>query len=218
MTVRTAAVRGEVSKREAECEKHQPKAGDVLNEREAMAISLAERIALDPHTVTDEFFGDLKKVFNEDEIVGDGLRLRYFQLGQQIQHHDAHGLGPRERVPRRTCRIARRVSLEPSGARRDFSPPNGRDRAARHRRGLLVPRGARPVELCVLTSSVWPKSTAPDWRFVAVNTEAHPSAAEALGVSSLPTLVWFRDGEELERLGSGVTLSSVAETFEKLRR
>ena len=33
---------------------HQPQAGDMLTDREALAVSLAERIALDPHTVTDE--------------------------------------------------------------------------------------------------------------------------------------------------------------------
>ena len=69
MTVRTAAVSGNVQPREAECKKHQPKAGEVLNEREAAAVSFAERIALDPHTVTDEFWADLKKVFSDEEII-----------------------------------------------------------------------------------------------------------------------------------------------------
>lgn len=48
-----------------------------------------------------------------------------------------------------------------------------------------------------------------DWRFVAVNTEAHPTIAAAFEVASLPTLVLFRDGQELCRLHGGVTLSSV---------
>ena len=60
MAVRTTAVRGDVEIREAECAKHQPKAGEVLSNREALAVSFAERIALDPHTVTDEFFATLK--------------------------------------------------------------------------------------------------------------------------------------------------------------
>ena len=32
-------------------------------------MSFAERIALDPHTVTDEFFAELEKTFSEEEIV-----------------------------------------------------------------------------------------------------------------------------------------------------
>ncbi len=55
-----------------------------------------------------------------------------------------------------------------------------------------------------------------DWRFVAVHTEAHPSAAEAFGVASLPTLVMFRDGEELSRLAGAVTLSSVVAKLDEL--
>lgn len=55
-----------------------------------------------------------------------------------------------------------------------------------------------------------------DWRFVAVNTDMHPSAAEAFGVSALPTLVMFRDGEELSRLSGAVTLSSVVAKLDEL--
>ena len=84
MTVRTAAVRGEVSQREAECHKHQPKAGDVLNEREAMAVSLAERIALDPHTVTDEFYSTLTDVFSEEEIVEMVFACGIFNWGNKF--------------------------------------------------------------------------------------------------------------------------------------
>lgn len=54
------------------------------------------------------------------------------------------------------------------------------------------------------------------WRFVAVNTEAHPSAGETFGVSALPTLVWFKGGRELSRLSGGVTLSGVAQKLEEL--
>jgi len=45
------------------------------------------------------------------------------------------------------------------------------------------------------------------WRFVAVNTEAHPDATEQFGVSSLPTLVMFRQGSEVHRF-TGATLPS----------
>ncbi len=94
MTVRTAAVSGDVTPREAECAKHQPKAGDVLNEREALAVSLAERIALDPHTVTDDFFGELKQVFSENEIVEMVFACGIFNWGNKFNitmHMDSDG-------------------------------------------------------------------------------------------------------------------------------
>jgi alkylhydroperoxidase family enzyme len=47
----------------------QPQAGDILTEREALAVCLGERLALDPHTVTDEFFEKLQAVFTDEEIV-----------------------------------------------------------------------------------------------------------------------------------------------------
>ena len=84
MTVRTAAVRGEVSSREDECSKHQPQAGGVLNEREALGVSLAERIAVDPHTVTDEFFSELKGVFSEEEIVEMVFACGIFNWGNKF--------------------------------------------------------------------------------------------------------------------------------------
>ena len=84
MTVRTAAVRGDVAPREAECAKHQPKAGEVLNEREALAVSLAERIALDPHTVTDDFFGELREVFSEEEIIEAVFACGIFNWGNKF--------------------------------------------------------------------------------------------------------------------------------------
>lgn len=94
MTVRTAAVRGDVAPREAECAKHQPKAGDVLNEREALGVSLAERMALDPHTVTDDFFAELKKVFGEEEIVEMVFACGIFNWGNKFNitmHMDSDG-------------------------------------------------------------------------------------------------------------------------------
>ena len=84
MAVRTTAVRGVVEEREAECMKHQPQAGDVLNEREALAVSFAERIALDPHTVTDDFFADLKRVFSEEEIVEMLFACGIFNWGNKF--------------------------------------------------------------------------------------------------------------------------------------
>ncbi len=92
MTVRTAAVSGAVAPKEAECAKHQPKAGGVLNEREALAVSLAERMALDPHTVTDDFFTELKQTFSENEIVEMVFACGIFNWGNKFNitmHMDA---------------------------------------------------------------------------------------------------------------------------------
>ena len=92
MTVRTAAVSGDVRPREAECAKHQPKAGEILNEREALGVSLAERIALDPHTVTDDFFAELKSVFSDEEIVEMVFACGIFNWGNKFNitmHMDA---------------------------------------------------------------------------------------------------------------------------------
>lgn len=47
------------------------------------------------------------------------------------------------------------------------------------------------------------------WRFIAVNTERHPDAAAAFGVTLLPTIAFFRGGEEVERLAGGALPSTV---------
>ena len=49
-----------------------------------MAVSLAERIAIDPHTVTDEFFNGLKGVFTEDEIVEMVFACGIFNWGNKF--------------------------------------------------------------------------------------------------------------------------------------
>ncbi len=56
-----------------------------------------------------------------------------------------------------------------------------------------------------------------DWRFVALNTEAHPDAAEEHGVQALPTLLLYRNGEEVRRLAGGVTLGAVVESLDEIR-
>lgn len=63
---------------------HQPKAGDVLNDREALGVSLAERIALDPHTVTDDFFAKLQEHFSDDEIVEMVFACGIFNWGNKF--------------------------------------------------------------------------------------------------------------------------------------
>ncbi len=40
-----------------------------LTKREALAIELIDHMVADPHTVTDQFFGQLKQGFNEEELI-----------------------------------------------------------------------------------------------------------------------------------------------------
>ena len=40
-----------------------------LTTREALAIELIDRMVADPHTVTDQFFGQLKQAFSEEELI-----------------------------------------------------------------------------------------------------------------------------------------------------
>ena len=63
---------------------HQPQPGNALNDREALGISLAERIALDPHTVTDEFFAKLREHFSDDEIVEMVFACGIFNWGNKF--------------------------------------------------------------------------------------------------------------------------------------
>lgn len=77
-------MRDTVGPKEADCMTHQPQAGNSLNEREALAVSLAERIALDPHTVTDEFFASLAAQFSEDEIVELVFACGIFNWGNKF--------------------------------------------------------------------------------------------------------------------------------------
>ena len=75
---------GEVGPKEEAVFERQPQASDTLNEREAMAVSLAERIALDPHTVTDEFFESLREHFTDDEIVEMVFACSIFNWGNKF--------------------------------------------------------------------------------------------------------------------------------------
>ena len=67
--VRTQSVKDSVQPKEHAMLEHQPEPSDVLTEREAVAIQLAERMALDPHTVNARFWTKLTGVFSNDEIV-----------------------------------------------------------------------------------------------------------------------------------------------------
>ena len=55
-----------------------------MSEREALAVSLAERIALDPHTVTDGFFESLRGPFTDDEIVEMVFACGIFNWGNKF--------------------------------------------------------------------------------------------------------------------------------------
>ncbi len=77
-------MRDAVSPKEQELHKHQPEAGEVLNQREAVAVQLAERIALDPHTVDEAFFSKLKQHFSDDEIVELVFACGIFNWGNKF--------------------------------------------------------------------------------------------------------------------------------------
>ncbi len=75
---------GAVGPKEEAVFHHQPQPGETLSEREAVAVSLAERIALDPHTVTDEFYDSVKEHFTDDEIVEMVFACSIFNWGNKF--------------------------------------------------------------------------------------------------------------------------------------
>lgn len=77
-------MRGAVEPKEAALSQRQPQPGDTLNGREALALQLAERMALDPHTVDDDFFAKLKEHFSEDEIVELVFAASIFNWGNKF--------------------------------------------------------------------------------------------------------------------------------------
>ena len=84
MTVRTTAVRGAVGPKEEACKGHQPKAGEHLTEQEALAVSFAERLALDPHTIDSAFWSELKKVFSDEQLVEMTFACGIFNWGNKF--------------------------------------------------------------------------------------------------------------------------------------
>ena len=77
-------MRGAVGPKEAAVHEHQPKAGELLDDREALAVQLAERIALDPHTVDDDFFAGVQQHFTDDEIVELVFACSIFNWGNKF--------------------------------------------------------------------------------------------------------------------------------------
>ncbi len=51
-----------------------------------------------------------------------------------------------------------------------------------------------------------------------VDVEANPALAEAYGISSIPTLIFFRDGAEVNRIVGVASKATVQETLEELSR
>lgn len=85
-------MRDEVSQKEEELFKRQPQSSGALNDREALAVQLAEWIAVDPHTVDDEFFSRLREHFSEEEVVEMVFACGIFNWGNKFNitmHMDA---------------------------------------------------------------------------------------------------------------------------------
>ena len=55
-----------------------------LSEREAVAVELAERMAMDPHSVTDDFWASLRKHFSEEEVVELVFATSIFNWGNKF--------------------------------------------------------------------------------------------------------------------------------------
>jgi len=79
--VRTAAVSGEVSDREGAIFSGRY---ETLSPREAVAVELAERIAMDPHSVTDDFWERLREHFSDEEIVELVFACSIFNWGNKF--------------------------------------------------------------------------------------------------------------------------------------
>ncbi len=55
-----------------------------LSEREALAVELAERMAMDPHSVTDDFWESLRGQFSEEEVVELVFATSIFNWGNKF--------------------------------------------------------------------------------------------------------------------------------------
>ena len=52
--------------------------------REALAIELAERMAMDPHSITDDFWQELRGEFSEEEVVELTFACSIFNWGNKF--------------------------------------------------------------------------------------------------------------------------------------
>ena len=55
-----------------------------LPPREGLAVELAERMAMDPHSITDEFWTSLKTQFSDDELVELTFASAIFNWGNKF--------------------------------------------------------------------------------------------------------------------------------------
>lgn len=55
-----------------------------LSRREALAVELAERMAMDPHSVTDDFWESLRQEFSEEELVELTFATSIFNWGNKF--------------------------------------------------------------------------------------------------------------------------------------
>lgn len=55
-----------------------------MSRREATAVELAERMAMDPHSVTDDFWAQLKEEFTDQEIVEMVFACSIFNWGNKF--------------------------------------------------------------------------------------------------------------------------------------
>ena len=58
--------------------------GSALSEKEAVAVELAERMAMDPHSVTDDFFERLRQHFSDEQIVELAFACSIFNWGNKF--------------------------------------------------------------------------------------------------------------------------------------
>lgn len=75
-------MRSEVEPREAAV--LSGKYSETLSSREAVAVELAERMAMDPHSVTDDFWAQLRSEFSDDEIVELVFACSIFNWGNKF--------------------------------------------------------------------------------------------------------------------------------------
>lgn len=94
-TVRLESVRDEVDeKKDAVFEEI---SADELTPRERLAVEFAEKMAVDPHRITDEFFEELREEFTEPEIVELILTECFYKMGHLIANTTK--AGTREEAP-----------------------------------------------------------------------------------------------------------------------
>ena len=58
--------------------------GSTLSRREALAVELAERMAMDPHSVGDDFWQSLKAEFSDEELVELAFACSIFNWGNKF--------------------------------------------------------------------------------------------------------------------------------------